>query len=174
MLWEFVSIPIPEQNTIDGAVPQPSSDHEPSTGVENVIDADGTKHTLPFKVLGTCCSKERQDVLEQAYEWMEHNRPVYVDLRHEPENPYDENAIAVYLQNDDIFKHVGYIARELTQYVRPCLNEPGFNAQVKNIRFRTTLQLNLQNMDCGILMLSKQVNQLDKYLYISGNIWLMQ
>ena len=166
MLWEFVSIPIPEQNTIDGAVPQPSSDHEQSTGVENVIDADGTKHTLPFKVLGTCCSK--------AYELMEHNRPVYVDLRHEPENPYDENAIAVYLQNDDIFKHVGYIARELTQYVRPCLNEPGFNAQVKNIRFRTTLQLNLQNMDCGILMLSKQVNQLDKYLYISGNIWLMQ
>ena len=40
---------------------------------------------------------------------MEHNRPVYVDLRHEPENPYNENAIAVYLQNDDIFEHVRYI-----------------------------------------------------------------
>ena len=29
-------------------------------------------------------------------------------------------------------------------------------------------------MDCGILMLLKRVNQLDKYLYISGNMWLMQ
>ena len=72
---------------------------------------------------------------------MEHNRPVYVDLRHEPENPHDENTIAVYLQNDDIFKHVGYIARELTQYVRLRLNEPSFNAQVKTIRFRTTYML---------------------------------
>ena len=95
-------------------------------GVSKHYNADGTKHTLPFKVLGTCCSKERQDVLEQAYELMEHNRPVYLDLRHEPENPYVENAIAVYLQNDDIFEHVGYIARELTQYVRPRLNEPWF------------------------------------------------
>ena len=34
-----------------------------------------------------------------------------------------------------------YIARELTQYVRPRLNEPGFNAQVKTIRFRTTYML---------------------------------
>ena len=54
---------------------------------------------------------------------------------------YDENAIAVYLQNGDIFEHMGNIARELTQYVRPCLNEPGFNAQVKIICIRTTYML---------------------------------
>ena len=44
------------------------------------------KHTLPFKVLGTCFTKERQRCLENAYDNIQNNRYVDVDLVHESTN----------------------------------------------------------------------------------------
>lgn len=68
----------------------------------------------------------------------EYNRPVFIKLEEKPENIYDENAIAVFLKSSDTYVKVGYIARELTCYVQPCLSHPNFNEKVLNIRFRTT------------------------------------
>ena len=83
---------------------------------------------------------ERQtEGVEQALELMENNQSVCVDLQHEPDNPYDDNAVAVFMQTDIECELVGYIARELTKYVvRPYLTDPGFHADIKSICFRTT------------------------------------
>lgn len=62
-------------------------------------------HCLPFKVMGTCYSKARQDSLQEAFEYLyEHSRPVYARLQAEPENTHDKNAIAVYLMPSSDYK----------------------------------------------------------------------
>ena len=39
---------------------------------------------------------KKTKALEESYEYLyEHNRPVFVKLKAEPDNPYDRNAIAV-------------------------------------------------------------------------------
>ena len=43
-----------------------------ATGSNNEF-SDQEKHTLSFKVLGTCISKGRQTILETAYECMDNN-----------------------------------------------------------------------------------------------------
>ena len=63
------------------------------------------RHTLPFKVLGTCFSQGRQTTSENAYEYLnKYNRPVFVDLVAEPENAHDQDAIAVYIMYEDEFE----------------------------------------------------------------------
>ena len=126
-----------------------------------------TAHTLPFKVLGTCYSKKRQNSLDSALNYMENNRHVFVDLQCEPENKHDINAIAVYLMYDNMFEKVGYIARELTQYVQPLVITSSYQAAVKNIRFRTnvlrvgyylTIDITKQgNWDDEVIAASKKV-----------------
>ena len=62
-------------------------------------------HCLPFKVLGTCHSPDRQKALEESYEHLyEHNRPLFVNLKKEPDNLYDQNAIAVYITTTSDYK----------------------------------------------------------------------
>lgn len=126
--------------------PMPSVNHTTSypngNAVEPASQVDKDMlHTLPFKVLGSCHSTDRQKLLEEAFELIENNRHVYIDIRSEPHNAYDENAIGVYLQTDVDFELVGYIASELTKYVKPCLMDPEFKANIKSIRFRTTYML---------------------------------
>ena len=98
-----------------------------------------TSHCLPFKVLGTCYSAERQKVLQEAYEYLyEHNRPLFVKLKAEPDNVYDRHAIAVFIMTSSEYKKVGYLARELTQFLHPLLNHPSLVVSVNKIRFCTT------------------------------------
>ena len=107
-----------------------------ATGSNNEF-SDQEKHTLPFKVLGTCMSKERQTILEPAYECMDNNRHVFVDLQPEHYNTHDPNAIAVYVMSQDDFEKVGYIPRELTCFVHPLIQAGDVEVSVKNICFRT-------------------------------------
>ena len=86
---------------------------------------------------GTCHSTCRQDALEEAYSYLhEYNQPVFAKLEHEPDNPFDNNAIAVFVQTDAEYKKVGYIASELTKYVLPHLRESEFDVSVKHIRYK--------------------------------------
>lgn len=145
VLWEFAicqsgnrenEIQDPNDNPGDQTSGHIGSDDDSHESDEVVM------HTLPFKVLGSCHKKHRQVVLEQAHDYLyEYNRPVCISLEREPDNPYDSNAIAVFLQTIDEFEIVGYIASELTQYVIPSLGHPDFRASVKDIRFRTTYMM---------------------------------
>lgn len=93
---------------------------------------------LPFKVLGTCYSKSRQQALEEAFEYLyDHNRPVFVKLQAEPDNPIDKHAIAVYVMSSADYEKVGYIASEMTQFVHPALRDSSFQVSVKRIWFST-------------------------------------
>ena len=102
-------------------------------------EIDNNPHTLPFKVMGTCFSSKRQDALEKSYEILyEYNRQVFVKLCPEPENENDPNSISVQINydEDEPYYTVGYIARELTKYMHPIINE--LEVSVKKIRFCTT------------------------------------
>lgn len=93
---------------------------------------------MPFKVLGTCYSSDRQRALQEALQYLEeYNRPVFAKLEAEPENAADQNAIAVHVMSSGDYEKVGYIAKELTQHVYPVLSDPSLNGEVKKIRFCT-------------------------------------
>ena len=115
-----------------------------SDASDNDVDSDEPNetvatHCLPFKVMGTCYSKARQDSLQEAFECLyEHNRPVYAKLQAEPENIHDKSAIAVYLMSLSDYEKVGYIASDLTRYLHPLLKDPSLEVSVKNTRFCTT------------------------------------
>ena len=144
---------------------------EPQSPISNVIDDDlaeednvteGFIHTLPFKFLGTCQSVERQKALEEAYEYLhDHNRPVLVKLKPEPENKNDKNVMAVYIMSWDDYSLFGFIPRELTCYVQPVLGEPEFEVNVRSIRFRTTFLLIglFREKECGTIRLLKLVGK---------------
>ena len=107
--------------------------------VEEELEPDDNPHTLPFKVMGTCFSEERQRVLEEAYELLyKHNRPVFVEIDADPDNENDPQAIAVTLNygHDNNYHTVGYIAKELTKYLHPVLTTLKVN--VNKIKFCTT------------------------------------
>ncbi len=123
---------------IDEEAEKPERDsHTLMTDDEN---AEKT-HCLPFKVMGTCYSSDRQNSLEEAYQYLEeYNRPVFVKLAPEPENAYDKHAIAVYIMSSSNYEKVGYIATELTRYIHPIIKDPDFDVTINKIRFCTTFQ----------------------------------
>lgn len=131
VLWELKRICQTKTTTVN-AVAHKAKGHTMEQCASN------ERHTLPFKVLGTCYSKERQLSLEKAFDYMEANRPVFADLVHEPDNTHDPNAIAVYISFEGDYEKVGYLPRELTCFVHPLLQKPELDVQVKKIRFRTS------------------------------------
>ena len=133
VFWKLMSTPLVSNVQEDKNDVMESTTNEP---VHN------TYHSLPFKVLGTCHSTERQKALEDAYIYLEeHNRPVFAKLVAEPENVYDKNAIAVYVKSSSNYEKVGYIAKELTQYVHPVLSDKSHDVLVEKIRFCTTFRM---------------------------------
>ena len=88
------------------------SDDSDDSNEEN--DSSEIEHTVPFKVLGTAY-KGRQIILKNAYECLENNKDVQAQLQPEPENDYDQNAIAVLINCGSGWNKVGYIAKEGAQ-----------------------------------------------------------
>lgn len=142
VLWKLnqtevaaVNLPsVPPSATAD----DPSSDDDDE---ESLPDGSAvvTIHCLPSKVMGTCYSEQYQSALVEAYEYLyEHNRPVFAKLETEPENAYDRNAIAVFIMSSSEYEKVGYLARELTQFVHPLLNDPSLGVSGEKIRFSAT------------------------------------
>lgn len=138
VLWKFTKCQ-DESGIVTITTQEAEETSNPMLDLEESSDSHkDIRHSLPFKVLGTCHSTCRQDALEEAYSYLhEYNRPVFAKLEHEPDNPFDNNAIAVFVQTNAEYKKVGYIASELTKYVLPHLHESEFDVSVKHIRFCT-------------------------------------
>jgi hypothetical protein len=98
VLWELR--PLIQKKTLKKSTTARDESTKPVANKEYLNQVQ-EKHTLAFKVLGTCFSKERQTHLEMAYECMERNRHVFIDLVPEPENTHDPNAIAVCIMSQD-------------------------------------------------------------------------
>jgi hypothetical protein len=135
VLWDLQKVermPAGCQKQDNGSLPQ--SEHSNQD--------DDTMHCLPFKVMGTCYDLERQTALREAMLYVEeYNRPVFAKLLAEPNNAVDPNAIAVYVMSSGDYEKVGYIAKELTQYVHPVLNDPTLDVEVNKIRFCVAFRL---------------------------------
>ena len=117
VLWELK----PKRNTRNVSIT--SNAKENTKPVDSPKDNPNVqKHTLPFKVLEMCFTKERQCCLENAYDNIQNNRYVDVDLVHESTNIHDPKAIAVLISTGNGFEIVGYLPRELTEFVHPLLS----------------------------------------------------
>ena len=103
-------------------------------------DCSEIEHTVPFKVLGAAY-KERQIILKNAYECLENNKDVQAQLQPEPENDYDQHAIAVLINCGGGWNKVGYIAKELTSDIHPIIERNNINVTVARIRFRVNYLL---------------------------------
>ena len=105
-------------------------------------DSDDVLHTVPFKVLGSPYSLEHQKYLEDAHKLLyERKGDVNAKIVPENNNQHDKNAIAVMLRFAQEWKKVGYIARELTQFLHPLLKQDKItNVCLKHIKFRATYQ----------------------------------
>ena len=95
-------------------------------------------HSVPFKCIGAAHENNYQDNLEQAYIALQHdNRPVKVQLRPEPLNPLDKQAIAIDLDFGNGWAHVGYIASELCKYLHPLMNTGHIiDVYIEHIKYR--------------------------------------
>ncbi|CAH3121948.1 unnamed protein product [Porites lobata] len=135
VIWEFRrSEPVePEDHSIVNA------DDSDDSNEEN--DSSEIEHTVPFKVLGTAY-KGRQIILKNAYECLENNKKdVQAQLQPEPENDYDQNAIAVLINCGSGWNKVGYIAKELTSDIHPIIERNNIKVTVARIRFRVNYLL---------------------------------
>lgn len=103
--------------------------------IEEESHCSDIEHTVPFKVLGVAY-KGRQISLKKAYESLEEDKPVQAKLQPEPDNDYDQQAIAVYINYQSGWEKVGYIATELTSELHPLLERNNLKITVAHIRFR--------------------------------------
>ncbi|XP_028418992.1 uncharacterized protein LOC114544602 [Dendronephthya gigantea] len=100
--------------TVNGQISNEDSEEE-SEEVES--DEEESTHALPFKCIGAAHEQSYQHHLEQAYLSLEYNESVNVRLRPEPENPRNQNAIAIDLHYGTQWENVGYIASEHCKYI---------------------------------------------------------
>jgi len=99
---------------------------------------DNCEHELPFKVMGVTHVPMRQTHLMWAHENLEKGNDVEVKIRPDPDNHYDSNAIAVEINYGSGWNVVGFILRELTQFIHPVLQRNKLSGQrIGHIRFRT-------------------------------------
>ena len=101
----------------------------------NSSDEDSNEYPVPFKVLGVAY-KRRQTYPKKAYENLEQEQEVMAKLQQEPENDYDQNAIAVLINFGSGWNKVGYIAKELTSELQPLIDNGNIKVNVPQIRFR--------------------------------------
>ena len=94
-----------------------SSDHDDTSS-----DHDDEVCSVNFKCLGSTRQVAHQDALQAARDALLTRQPLHVRLEFEPENEIDANAICFEVCIDGNWKRIGYVARELTQYVRQAID----------------------------------------------------
>lgn len=113
------------------------SDSDISIGDVNLGDDDDTSdcesdsgdispvhHTLPFKVMGVAHTNQSQTHLGRAsIKIYDEHEEVTAHLLPERDNERDADAISVQINYGDGPCHVGYIPRELTNFIHPLLKD---------------------------------------------------
>ena len=132
VVWEFTHSNDPE-DVAEGE----HSDKEDEPQMDDLSDEedpDQVNHCLPFKVMGVTYNTEYQEHLEAAKAAGITN--VRANIKSEPENEYDSNAIAVFINYGFDWVKIGYIAKELTRFIHPLMgNGKIVSVDVKHIKF---------------------------------------
>ncbi|XP_028398307.1 uncharacterized protein LOC114521931 [Dendronephthya gigantea] len=145
LIWDFDVDRVLTENTsaVDAVTPDfddieiNNEDSEEDESEEVESDEEEITHALPFKCIGAAHEQSYQHHLEQAYLALEYNESVNVRLRPEPENPRDQNAIAIDLHYGTQWENVGYIASEHCKYLHPLIAAGDIlDVYVEHIKFR--------------------------------------
>ncbi|KAJ7324075.1 Rad2 nuclease [Desmophyllum pertusum] len=139
VVWEFSNIDETCAHDINYDSEE-EDEEEDNEEIENEYQeydpqAEEITHTLPFKVMGVAYNTAYQNHLEAAKE----AGPAFVSakIESETENPYDCNAIAVFINYGSAWEKIGYIAKELTRYIHPLLdNGKIVSVRVQHVTFR--------------------------------------
>ena len=127
-------------NAVEKEMHQAATDHGGAgtgTAQQSNTDANEQISTVAFKCLGAPCQKIHQEFLEKAHEEMRNNKPVPVRLVEEADNPKDPNAICFHICVGNCWGRVGYIASELTPFVKEALRMNRIvSVSVKWIKYR--------------------------------------
>ena len=78
-------------------------------------------HTVTFKCIGTTKEMQYQERLKQIAQLRSRGLEVPCQLKPEPDNPFDLNAIAFECQIDGMWQIIGYIVREALDDVHEVL-----------------------------------------------------
>ena len=122
-----------DENLVDNVCQWDTADKEEEEEEDFIV------HILPFKVMDVVYKTERQNHLKAACMKMKDD-PKFVKTMIEPDpnNDFDANVIRVLIDYGTGFKHVGFIAEELTKYVHYVLNSRRLqHAAVYQIKFHT-------------------------------------
>lgn len=93
--------------------------------------------------MGVVHNSDRQKHLENAFETIYgEQKEVLARIRPDPTNKFDADAIAVELDYGSDWKLVGFLLKDLTQYVHHVLNSRRLlSVQIGHIRFQTQWQM---------------------------------
>ena len=146
VIWDFALTT--NNDPVESAQSELSDDilsSEDDIVMDHISDDEGNSedalvlHTLPFKVMGVAHKVERQNHLELAFKKRDkENIVIHAKIEPEPDNMFDANAIRVLIDYGFGFKHVGYIAQELTKFIHPVIKQRRLqHTSVYDIKFRT-------------------------------------
>ena len=95
-----------------------NSDHSDAESDANIRPT----HTIPFKVFRCTKETDYQQTLRMASSQLDRRATVAVQLKVEPDNPVDPNAVAFVCNMDGTFKRIGYVVKEAQSAVRDALH----------------------------------------------------
>ena len=100
---------------------------------EEDISIPEITHSVIFKCIGVHKDMEYQDTLALANRNRNDGKTVPVQLKPEPNNPYDSNAVAFVCQTDENadWKRIGYVVREVAPEVLSVIN----NKKLLSVKF---------------------------------------
>ena len=105
---------------------------------DELFNEENSEHELPFKVMGVAGKAQRQTYLEKAFIKRHDGSEVSAQIRADPTNAYDANAICVEIDYGEGWKVVGFLLKDLTQYVHPVIQSGKLSSvTIDDIRFRT-------------------------------------
>lgn len=95
-----------------------------SSGTEEDNDIPEITHGVVFKCIGAHKEMDYQETLALVSRNLNSGKTVSVKLKPEPDNPYDNNAIAFICQTDENakWKRIGHVVREAAAEVLSILN----------------------------------------------------
>ena len=135
VLWEFSAPTTSDESPDHGEDLDEVTESDIETNDEDdEAELNNMIHCLPFKVMGVTYNTQYQTHLEAA-------KAVGLDsvsarIDGEPGNANDSNAIAVAINYGTGWVKVGYIAKELTQFIHPLIAEGKIvRVDVKHIKF---------------------------------------
>lgn len=141
--WSWVECVEPESDTSDSQAQQyeslsddsrGTSANESSPDVSSDLDEDNfpdITHSVIFKCIGALKEHRYQETLALVAKKLKDKKDVPVQLKKEPQNPFDAQAIAFECKVDSTWERIGYVVREALGSVHEAIDK----RDIMNIRF---------------------------------------